>query len=110
MEERAIDRLIKFIDYLKERKETKSLKSFEETCGLSNGYLANSKKSNGSIGSDMLARIISKFPQLNLAWLCTGNGNMIVDQRDNNANYKEAYNGAMMQVDALRKIIDSMKE
>lgn len=76
--ERAIDRLLQFIEYLKKSEgEVKNAKAFEEKCGLSNGYIANSKKSNGSIGSDMIAKILSPFPQLNVEWLCTGRGDML---------------------------------
>lgn len=76
--ERAIDRLLQFIVHLKSvGDETKNAKSFEEKCGLSNGYIANSKKGNGSIGSDMIAKIISGFPQLNVEWLCSGKGEML---------------------------------
>lgn len=107
MEERTIDRLLRFIDYLKKMKEVNSIKAFEDECGLSNGYIANSKKSNGSIGSDMLARMVNRFPKLNLLWLCTGRGEMLINPVEKvSKNYKEAYEGAMMQVDALRKILN----
>lgn len=76
--ERAIDRLLQFIDYLKGvGSEVKNAKSFEEKCGLSNSYVANSKKGNGSIGSDIIAKIMSGFPQLNIEWLCSGKGEML---------------------------------
>lgn len=76
--ERAIDRLLQFIAHLKNvGSEVRSAKAFEEKCGLSNGYVANSKKGNGSIGSDMIAKIISGFPQLNIEWLCSGKGEML---------------------------------
>ena len=76
--ERAIDRLLQFIEYLKKSEgEVKNAKVFEKKCGLSNGYIANSKKSNGSIGSDTIAKILSSFPQLNVEWICTGRGDML---------------------------------
>lgn len=76
--ERAIDRLLQFIAHLKSvGHEVKNAKSFEEKCGLSNSYVANSKKGNGSIGSDMIAKIMLAFPQLNIEWLCSGKGEML---------------------------------
>lgn len=76
--ERAIDRLLKFISHLKSvGSEVKNAKTFEEKCGLSNSYISNSKKGNGSIGSDMIAKIMSGFPQLNIEWLCSGKGEML---------------------------------
>lgn len=78
--ERAIDRLLQFIEYLKSTgNEVKNAKSFEVKCGLSNSYIANAKKKggNGSIGSDTIAKIIEVFPKLNIEWLCSGKGDML---------------------------------
>lgn len=47
---------------------------FESMTKLSNGYINNLKS---SIGSDKLQNIIYVFPDLNILWLLTGNGNMI---------------------------------
>lgn len=88
---RVIDRLLDFIRYLKESgNEVKSAKAFEEKCGLSNSYIANVKKGNGSVGSDMLAKINLAFPQLNLEWLCSGNGGQIyaIYMQDNSVFFR----------------------
>lgn len=75
---RVIDRLLEYIDYLKESGSgIRSAKAFEGKCGLSNGYVANSKKGGGGLGSDIIAKIISAFPQLNVEWLCSGKGEML---------------------------------
>jgi hypothetical protein len=50
---------------------------FERTCNISNGYLSKFLNNGSSIGSKILLRIKSKFPNLNLVWLLTGEGNMI---------------------------------
>lgn len=47
---------------------------FESTCGLSNGYLNQLRHSPGP---EKLARIASSFPDLNTAWLLTGEGDML---------------------------------
>lgn len=76
--ERAIDRLLQFISHLKTMGgEVNNVKAFEMKCGLSNSYIANSKKGIGSLGSDIIAKIISAFPQLNVEWLCSGKGDML---------------------------------
>ena len=69
----------------------------------------------GNIGTEMLGRIVRAFPQLNLVWLCTGDGSMTVTapapapaqpaRIDLNEDYKKAYEGAMMQVMALNRIL-----
>lgn len=47
---------------------------FERNTGLSNGYLRNIKN---SIGVDKISNIVSVYPDLNLEWLITGNGEML---------------------------------
>ena len=46
---------------------------FERNTGLSNGYLRNIKN---SIGVDKISNIVSVYPDLNIEWLITGNGEM----------------------------------
>jgi hypothetical protein len=70
---RAIERLYQFM-------ERNKLNPFnmEKNCGLSNGYLANHLKAKGSIGSEILEKISLAYPELNLVWLITGKGKMIL--------------------------------
>lgn len=104
MEERAIDRLRKFARYARDKGVVKGENSFEAYCELSNRYIYNSiRNGKGAIGTDIIARIVDKFPELNVKWLCTGKGNMIETDMDANVNYKAAYEGAMMQIEALHK-------
>lgn len=92
MEERAIDRLRKFARYARDKGVVKGENSFEAYCELSNRYIYNSiRNGKGAIGTDIIARIVDKFPELNVKWLCTGKGNMIETDIDANVNYK-AYN------------------
>jgi hypothetical protein len=48
--------------------------AFEKVVGISNGYINNNK---GTIGSDILNSIITAYPELNLYWLITGEGEML---------------------------------
>lgn len=92
------------------REFVKGENSFEAYCELSNRYIYNSiRNGKGAIGTDIIARIVDKFPELNVKWLCTGKGNMIETDIDANVNYKAAYEGAMMQIEALHKIIEENK-
>lgn len=59
----------------------------------------------------MLGRVVKAFPQVNLAWLCTGEGPMLSQGGGTlNADYKQAYEGAMMQVEALNRIIKQLNQ
>lgn len=68
---RTIDRLYR---YLKLRNITPY--AFERNCGLSNGYLHKQALGKGSIGSDIIERILLKYPDINLPWLMNGEGAM----------------------------------
>ena len=102
-----IQRLREFVKWAQTKDLCKSEYDFERRCSLSPKYISNNMNTGkGNIGTEMLGRIIRVFPQLNLAWLCTGDGPMLVQGGgDLNADYKQAYEGAMMQVEALNKII-----
>lgn len=101
-------RLREFVKWAQEQGLCKSESDFERICSLSPKYIANNANTGkGNIGTEMLGRIIKSFPRLNLAWICTGDGAMLTSGGENalNADYKQAYEGAMMQVEALNRII-----
>ena len=61
----------RLLEYIEEKGVTKSY--FEKSLKMGNGYINNVK----SIGSDKLEDIITNYPDLNIVWLITGNGNML---------------------------------
>ncbi len=105
-----IQRLRQFVNWTKSQGFCKSEYDFERICGLSAKYITNNMHTGkGNIGTEMLGRIVKAFPQLNLAWLCTGEGGMVYgEDNDVNADYKQAYEGAMLQVDALNRIVQKL--
>lgn len=66
------ERLYNFLD-------AKNLKAskFEQRCGLSNGFCS---KVNDNITEGSLLLIQRAFPELNINWLKTGFGEMLVDE------------------------------
>lgn len=101
-------RLREFVRWAQIQGLCKSEYDFERRCGLSAKYISNNANSGkGNIGTEMLGRIIKAFPQLNLAWICTGEGAMLMQGGDNslNADYKQAYELAMQQINILNNII-----
>lgn len=107
-----IQRLREFVKWTQSQGLCRNEYDFERQCGLSAKYISNNANTGkGDIGTKMLGRIIQAFPQLNLAWLCTGDGPMLMQSNaDNslNADYKQAYEAAMMQIEALNKIIKQL--
>lgn len=69
---KTIDRLMQFIKYV-----GLSARQFDLSIGASNGYTLRMKKNNASIGSDVIENILRVYPQLNVVWLITGEGEML---------------------------------
>lgn len=67
-----LQRLQKFIDY-----KGLSINKFSVMVGASNSYFGKMFKNNGSIGSEMIEKILRIFPDLNSEWLLLGSGEMI---------------------------------
>lgn len=108
-----IQRLRAFVQWAQSQGLCKSEYDFERICCLSPKYISNNANSGkGNIGTEMLGRIVKAFPQLNLAWICTGEGAMTMQSGDNalNADYKQAYEAAMMQIEALNRIIKQLNQ
>ena len=69
MEGTVKERTIQFIKY-----KGISMKSFEELCGLSTGYVTSMRK---GYGSEKLNNVLIAFPDLNRDWLLYGEGEML---------------------------------
>lgn len=63
------ERICKFIDYKK-----MNVTRFQQSIGVSGSYIANMTK---GIGVDVQRRIIDAYPELNIDWILTGEGNML---------------------------------
>jgi hypothetical protein len=55
-----------------------SMKTFEEACGLSSGYVTSMRK---GFGPDKLNNVLNAYPQLNRDWLLYGEGNMLKTEK-----------------------------
>lgn len=86
------DRILQFIEY---KGITKN--KFEVVCGLPSRYVSNIGK---SIQSDVIERIVLNYPDINLHWLITGKGDMVIEQ-------PKADNGD--NLDDLRKQVEYLK-
>ena len=69
MEETVKQRLIKFIEF-----KGLSVRAFERTIGVSNGYIKALRKSPTT---DKMLSIIRNFPELSQEWLVEGKGEML---------------------------------
>lgn len=69
---KTIDRLMEFIKHA-----GMSARQFDISIGAANGYTLRMKKNHASIGSDVIENILRVYPQLNVVWLITGEGEML---------------------------------
>ena len=67
-------RLLEFIGHL-----GISPRSFEEGCGLSQGIIKSIKVKGPSV--DVLQKIAARYPDLNIHWLVTGEGQMLISRK-----------------------------
>ncbi len=82
---------------------------FETSCGMSRGAIYSLKS---SLGSENLARIIAKYPQVNLYWLVAGKGSMFIEPqqptiKEENTEDRRAINTLIEQ---LAKANDEVRE
>jgi hypothetical protein len=72
---KPIERIAIFIHFKKI-----SPHAFEQKIELSNGYFSKQLKHLGSVGSDILIRIYQAYPELDILWVLTGEGQMLKEE------------------------------
>lgn len=90
------------------------MKSFEEKCDLSSGYVTSMRK---GFGDEKLKNVLTAFPELNRDWLLYGEGNMFRDvsitqtsHGDNSPNIANNKGNVNVSYNALGKALDEIKE
>lgn len=75
---------MKAIERLYQLLESKDIKPtyFEKEIGMSSGYLSVQKKRSADMGESVILKIIDYFQDLNPIWFLTGNGNMIISEKN----------------------------
>jgi len=63
--------------------------AFEQKIDLSNGYFSKQLKHLGSVGSDILIKIYQAYPELDILWILTGEGQMLKEGDQQNENINE---------------------
>ena len=113
----VLNRIKQFIDY-----KGIAISAFEKSIGMSNASLGKSLKTGGTIGADKLGNILKTYPEINLHWLVTGEGEMLNSSEPNLvAESKPALSNAELllrellaerdnEIRALQEIIWSLKE
>jgi len=84
-----------------------SYNALDVSIGAGNGYIGKQIKRGASIGSDVIEKIVSTYPDLSLSWLITGQGEMIAELSDNPLNMKAPK--AVYTVDSREKDVAGRK-
>lgn len=74
------NRLKQFIDY-----KSITIHNFEIKIGASENQIGKFIKTNTRLRSDIFQKIHDSFPELNLDWLITGRGSMLIDRSPSNS-------------------------
>lgn len=85
----AIERFVRFHKHLQLEEGFPGRNALEEMIGVSSGYITKAFSKKSAMGSDLLERIIKLFPQLNIIWLLTGEGDMILSEDNEMAIVKD---------------------
>ena len=97
------DRIIEFIRY-----EKISKRGFAASIGKSNSYVNNIVS---TISADVIQKIQSEYPNLNIDWLLTGNGKMIKGSNDVGIFPSPPIDkDSLTNIDILVKVIDKLSE
>ena len=81
---KPIERIAIFIHFKKI-----SPHAFEQKIDLSNGYFSKQLKHLGSVGSDILIKIYHAYPELDILWILTGEGQMLKEDVQQNEHINE---------------------
>ena len=75
--------------------------AFEDACGLSHGFVNTIKVKGPSV--EVLAKMSEAFPMLNLNWLVTGKGPMLIPR-------SEQHQGDPLREEIRKIVIEEIKE
>lgn len=85
----AIERFVRFHKHLQLTEMYPGRNALEDKLEVSKGYITKTLTKKSAMGSDLLERIMRLFPQLNIVWLLTGEGDMILEEDDSKYQVKD---------------------
>ena len=102
--------ILSVLDRLEEIRTAKGLNKsqFEKVLGKSTGYV-NTLKKQGSLPSiDVLMRISDNYPEVDLRWLLTGEGEMMISEENTLKEDAAAY--PVTGADLKKELLEEMQE
>ncbi|MBL7734127.1 MAG: hypothetical protein JNL51_01615 [Chitinophagaceae bacterium] len=84
--------------------------SVEHSCNIANGYLKKQWKGKGTLGTEILEKIVHQYVDLSLLWLITGEGNMLVYERpSSNLELQDEEKSYLSADTVIRSLNDKIK-
>ncbi len=108
---KTIERLEQFIGF-----KNISFNKLAIKIDVSNSYFSKMVRNKASIGSDILEKIVRIFPDLNVEWLLTGDGEMIkgsqynISLNESEISYKKLPAGPCQQCEIRDQLIISLQK
>ena len=94
------DRLKQFIMF-----KNISTREFERQVGVSYGFIGNMSKSTSP---DKVIKISHQFPELNITWLLTGDGDMLTKKNDSDCESQEDRQSLLATIASQQKTIERL--
>lgn len=87
-----------------------SVNAFEKDLGLGTGTIAKTIAGKKALGTDILKKIVFKYPEINLNWLITGRGEMQVTiEAMNNPKVNADYDVLLQNLVKSAEYINELK-
>lgn len=96
------DRTIEFV-----KNKGITMKTFEQKCNLSTGYVTSMRK---GFGSEKLNNVLTAFPELNRDWLLYGEGEMLKGSASQTSNDDRLHNANCNLSDAAALLDKALNE
>jgi hypothetical protein len=76
-----------------------SIYKISKEIGVSNGYFAKTRAKKGSVGGDIIEKIVSYYSDLNIDWLITGAGEILKSKNQEKTNILNVSNNVSQNVE-----------
>lgn len=103
---RPVDRIRALAQFYIDHKVIRSVRVFEEACGLSQRYIKNLYLTEkGNPGVETIAQIVRKFNGINLEWLVLGEGKMFNVDDNTAIRYAKDATADFKKEDKIRAVL-----
>lgn len=105
---RPVDRIKALAQFYIDHKAIRSMRVFEDACGLSQRYIKNLYLTeHGNPGVETVAQIYRAFKGINLEWLVLGDGKMFKVDDDTAIRFAKDATADLKKEDKIRSVLNN---